>query len=81
MGIIDKPGKYASYKAYKLNEDEQHFLNFEKGMDVLPAKYHGDGLNNSKFFFLRKHEALTYQDAFNAVVIKKLAELKNLKHD
>ena len=59
MEIINKPGKYAPYKAYKLNEDEQHFLNFEKGMDVLPARYHGDGLNNGKFFFLRKHEAGT----------------------
>ncbi len=56
MEIIDKPCKYTPYKAYKLTEYEQHFLNFEKGVEVLPARYHGTGVSNGKFFFLRKHE-------------------------
>jgi hypothetical protein len=56
MEIIDKPCKYTPYKAYKLTEDEQHFLNFEKGVEVLPARYHGTGVSHGKFFFLRKHE-------------------------
>ncbi len=56
MEIIDKPCKYTPYKAYKLTEDEQHFLNFEKGVEVLPARYYGTGVSNGKFFFLRKHE-------------------------
>jgi len=56
MEIIIKPGKYVSYKAYKLTENEQHFLNFEKGVEVLPARYQGDVVSKGKFHFLRRHE-------------------------
>ena len=56
MEIIIKPGKYVSYKAYKLTENEQHFLNFEKGVEVLPARYQGDVVSKGKFYFLRRHE-------------------------
>ena len=59
MKVIDKQGKYASYKAYKLTEDEQYYLNFEKDVEVLPARYYDSKSNNGKFFFLRKHEPRT----------------------
>ena len=56
MKIIDKPSKFVPYKAYELTEDEQYLLKFEKGVEVLPARYHGTGVSHGKFFFLRKHE-------------------------
>ncbi len=56
MKIIDKPSKFVPYKAYELTEDEQYLLKFEEGVEVLPARYHGTGVSNGKFFFLRKHE-------------------------
>jgi hypothetical protein len=56
MEIINKPGKYAPYKAYKLTENEQHFLNFERDVEILPARYQGDVVSKGKFYFLRRHE-------------------------
>ena len=56
MKIVDIPSKFVPYKAYELTEDEQYLLNFEEGVEVVPARYHGTGVSSGKFFFLRKHE-------------------------
>jgi hypothetical protein len=59
MEVIEILKNGFQYKIYKIDEDEQHFLNFKKGDEVLPARYYDNESINERFFFLHKHEPNT----------------------
>ena len=55
MKIITVNGDIMSRKAYALDDNEQQFLDFKPGIDVLPAAhYESDTAGN--FYFVKEHE-------------------------
>lgn len=55
MKIINVDAPIVPRKAYVVEIDEQHLLEFTEGVEVLPAQYY-ESDPGTKFYFLKKHE-------------------------
>jgi len=55
MEIINVEANIMSRKAYVIEADEQHLLDFKEGVEVLPAQYFENDYGN-KFYFKQRHE-------------------------
>jgi hypothetical protein len=55
MKVIDIDAPIVPRKAYVVDLDEQHFLEFKEGIEVLPAQYYENEYGN-KFYYFKKHE-------------------------
>lgn len=55
MQIIEIPANIMPRKAYKVEENEQEYLNFTEGIEVLPAMYYNT-TDAGPFYFVRIHE-------------------------
>ena len=55
MKIIEIEAPIYPRKAYVLEENEQEYLNFTDGIEVLPAQYY-DNDYGAKFYFRKRHE-------------------------
>ena len=56
MKIIEIPAAIVPRKAFLLDADEQHFLEFKPGIQVLPAQYSEDESGAPLFHFIARHE-------------------------
>jgi len=57
MKVIEIPANVVPRKAFELDADEQHFVDFKPGIEVLPAQYAGCDTNNIPvFYFVQRHE-------------------------
>ena len=56
MKIIEIPAAIVPRKAFLLDADEQHFLDFKPGIQVLPAQYGEDESGAPLFYFVARHE-------------------------
>ena len=56
MKVIEIPAAVYPRKAFQLDADEQHFLDFKPGIQVLPAQYGEDESGASLFYFIQRHE-------------------------
>ena len=56
MKIIEIPAAIVPRKAFVLDADEQHFLEFKPGIQVLPAQYSEDESGAPLFHFIARHE-------------------------
>ena len=54
MKIIEIEVKVSNRKAYEIEADEQEYLNFSAGIEVLPAQYY-ESDNGNKFYFKKYH--------------------------
>jgi hypothetical protein len=59
MKIIEIKANTLTRKAYQLDTDEQHYLDFKSGVEVLPAMYYDSEIASGKFYFKQKHEPNT----------------------
>ena len=60
MQIIEIPASIVPRKAFKLDSDEQHLVDFKPGIEVLPAHYADtDNSSTPVFYFVKRHEPLT----------------------
>ena len=55
MKVIEIEAKVAKRKAYEIEADEQEYLNFSAGIEVLPAQYF-DNDYGCKFYYRKRHE-------------------------
>ena len=55
MKIIEIEAKVSNRKAYEIEADEQEYLNFSAGIEVLPAQYF-DNDYGCKFYYRKRHE-------------------------
>ena len=55
MKVIEVEAKIANRKAYEIGVDEQEYLNFSIGIEVLPAQYYNNDYG-CKFFYRKRHE-------------------------
>jgi hypothetical protein len=55
MKVIEIEAKVAKRKAYEIEADEQEYLNFSAGVEVLPAQYF-DNDYGCKFYYRKRHE-------------------------
>lgn len=58
MKIVEIEGACINRKAYELDENDNHLIEFTTGIEVLPAMYH-DSEIHSRFFYVTKHEPNT----------------------
>ena len=56
MELITVNDSSIARKAYALGEDEQQYMNFEPGIDVLPAMYYNSEVASGNFYFVKRHE-------------------------
>lgn len=56
MKIITVENPIINRKAYVLEENEQHYLEFKPDIDVLPAQYYDSDVASGNFYFRKKHE-------------------------
>ena len=56
MKVIEIPAEFWPRKAYVLDENDSHLLEFTPGIEVLPAQYH-DAEAGGKFYFIKEHLA------------------------
>jgi hypothetical protein len=54
MKVIDVEAPIYPRKAYVVEANEQEYLNFTKGIEVLPAQYY-ESDNGNKFYFKQHH--------------------------
>ncbi len=60
MQIIEIPANVVPRKAFKLDSDEQHLVEFKPGIEVLPAQYADTDTNSTPtFYFIQRHEPNT----------------------
>lgn len=55
MKVINIDAPIVPRKAYVLDPEEEHLLNFTEGVEVLPAEYY-NAENGNRFFFRKRHE-------------------------
>ena len=55
MKVIEIEANIVPRKAYEVEVDEQQYLEFTKGIEVLPAMYY-ESSPDSKFYYRKKHE-------------------------
>ena len=55
MKVIEIEAPVYPRKAYVVESDEQHFLEFKSGIEVLPAMYY-DSNPDTVFYYRKKHE-------------------------
>lgn len=55
MKVIEVEAQIVPRKAYVVELDEQHFLEFKEGIEVLPAMYY-DSNPDTVFYYRKKHE-------------------------
>ena len=55
MKVIEIEAPVYPRKAYVVESDEQHFLEFKSGIEVLPAMYY-DSNPDTIFYYRKKHE-------------------------
>ena len=55
MKVIEIEASVYPRKAYSVELDEQHFLEFKEGIEVLPAMYY-DSNPDTVFYYRKKHE-------------------------
>jgi len=56
MKVIEVKNNLITRKAYELDNDEQHYLEFKPDIDVLPALYYNSDVASGNFYFKQKHE-------------------------
>ena len=60
MKIIEVPANVCPRKAYQLDSDEQHLVEFKPGIEVLPAQFADSDTNTTPiFYFIQRHEPNT----------------------
>ena len=55
MKVIEIEANIVPRKAYVVDTDEQQYLEFTEGIEVLPAMYY-ESSPDSKFYYRKKHE-------------------------
>ena len=55
MKLIEIPANIVPRKAYVVDENEQEYLNFTTGIEVLPAMYYNSA-DAGPFYFVKTHE-------------------------
>ena len=60
MQVIEIPANVAPRKAFKLDSDEQHLVEFKPGIEVLPAQFADSDTNTTPtFYYIQRHEPNT----------------------
>jgi hypothetical protein len=57
MKVIEKPAAITPRKAYFLEENEQEYVNFTKGVEVLPADFYNNPQNAPTLYYVSTHDA------------------------
>ena len=57
MQVIEIPANVCPRKAFKLDSDEQHLIEFKPGIEVLPAQFADSDTNTTPtFYYIQRHE-------------------------